>query len=476
MGGREAADALASVALSGNGGGRSRGAIPRRSVASPPASLIQQRVWRFHHLAPDNPAYNIAGAVRLEGPLDVASLARAVHEVSLRHESLRTTFALRDGELIQVVIEEPTQMEQLDLTTLPRAEGYDEGLALVDQKSRQAFDLVQGPLFRMSLMTLDEEDHLLFFGMHHIISDGWSVGVLQRDLRELYRAHSTGTVPKLPRLEIQYADFAVWQSDRLARGELDDQLEFWLGELEGAPRTLLSTDRPRPAIRTFAGSSLDLRLDPELGMRLKSLMHRLNVTPFAVLLSAFSAVLQAESGADDMVIGTPVAGRGHLDLEHLIGLFLNVIPLRLKLSQQSSFEKLVMTTRDSIMDAFMNQDVPFPEIADRLDPQPDDARPALFQVVFNMINTPGGRFELPGLRTSLVLPSQVSAKQDMTLYAIEDAGSFAFELVYNSGLFVEERVAAVLEKFLRVLEEAARDATRPIGHILDAASAQAPLG
>src|SRR6202158_2878745 len=286
-----------------------------------PLSFAQQRLWFLDQLEPDNPFYNLPQAIRLTGVLNAGALEQTIHAIIARHESLRTTFKSIDGTPAQVITESaPAEMPLTDLTNLPESERGAEARRLAAEESKRPFDLAQGPLFRASLLRLAEEDHVLLLTMHHIVGDGWSAGILFRELATLYAAFSAGNPSPLPELPIQYADFAVWQRNWLQGNVLEDQLAYWRSHLSGAPPVLeLSADKPRPPVQSFRGATLRLALSAKLSKDLKALSQREGVTLFMTLLAAYLLLLSRYTGRDDIVVGTDLASRSHIETEDLIG-------------------------------------------------------------------------------------------------------------------------------------------------------------
>ncbi|HZH99277.1 MAG TPA: condensation domain-containing protein, partial [Fimbriimonadaceae bacterium] len=305
-------------------------------------SFSQQRMWLLDQLEPDTPTYNISNAVRLAGRLNVESLGRSLKEIVSRHEALRTTFAAVDGEPVQVI--SPVTDVDLpidDLTTLPEAEREDEAKRRARQEARRPFDLERGPLFRAKLLRLGEEEHLLLLTMHHVVSDGWSMGVLWRELGALYGAFSEGKPSPLAELPIQYADYALWQRQWLTGEVLDSQLTYWKERLAELSPLELPTDRPRSAAQTHRGASQELVLSESLTEALRDLARREGATLFMVLLGAFQVLLSRYAGQEDVAIGTPIAGRTRAETEGLIGFFLNTLVMRTDLSGDPTFREVL---------------------------------------------------------------------------------------------------------------------------------------
>ncbi|HVR99644.1 MAG TPA: non-ribosomal peptide synthase/polyketide synthase, partial [Thermoanaerobaculia bacterium] len=422
-----------------------------------PLSFAQQRLWVLDQLKPGSAAYNIPLAVRLSGELPPDRLRRIFAGVVRRHESLRTTFASPEGRPVQVIGPPRVDLPVLDLAHLSEREREGEALALAWEEAGRPFDLERGPLLRLALVRLGDRDHLLLVTMHHIVSDGWSMGVLLREIGVLY---ADSPLPELP---VQYADFAVWQRSWLEGEVLEEQLAYWRRQLAGVPQVLeLPTDRPRPAVQTFRGSSLSLRLPAVLSERVRDLCRREGATPFMVLLAAWSALLGRHASQPEVLVGTPIAGRNRREIEGLIGFFVNTQVLRADLSEAPGFGGLVSRVRRAALDAYTHQDLPFDRLVEELVPERDLSRSPLFQVMFTLQNAPGGHLELPGLTLAPVMVESRTTKFDLTLGLQEGAGGFSGGLEYNTDLFDASTAARLGERFRTLLEAAAADLERPV--------------
>ncbi|MFP5288562.1 MAG: condensation domain-containing protein, partial [Thermoanaerobaculia bacterium] len=341
-------------------------AIPRRDwqPGEPrPLSFAQERLWFLDQLEPGSVAYNLAGAVRLSGPLDVAALAGAIGGIVSRHESLRTTFMERDGQVWQVVAESaPFTLPLLDLSSA----GEKEARRVATAEARRIYDLAHGPLARFALLRLGEREHVLLIGMHHIVSDGWSLNIFVRELDALYRSLATGEPAALPALPIQYSDFAAWQRQWLTEDVLGERLAWWTERLAGAPQVVeLPLDRPRPPVQSHRGAH-EVATFGGVGARVEDLSRRLGVTPFMTLMAGYSALLSRYGGRTDLVVGTPIANRAHAEVENLIGFFANMLALRVDLSGEPTFRELAGRVREMALGAFAHQDVPFERLVSEL--------------------------------------------------------------------------------------------------------------
>src|SRR5436190_4114463 len=315
-------------------------------------------------------------AERLQGRLDVAALERTLTEIFRRHEVLRTVFAVRGDQPVQVIQPETeVKIPIIDLVDLDESEREAEALRLVDEEAKRPMDLANGPLLRFILLRLGADDHIAVLTMHHIISDGWSMGIFEREVATLYEAFSTGKASPLEELRIQYADYAAWQRKSLQGEVLKTQLQYWRQQLQGAPPVLdLPTDRPRPAIQSFEGAVQSLNLGAELSEQLKRLGRGEGATLFMTLLAAFATLLRRYSGQEDIVVGTPIAGRNRIEIENLIGVFINTQVLRTDLSGDPTFRELLHRVREVALGAYEHQDLSFEKLVDELQPERSRSR------------------------------------------------------------------------------------------------------
>ena len=364
-----------------------------------PLSYAQERLWLLDQIGGVGTAYNMPAAVRLQGHLDVASLERSFATVVDRHEGLRTRFGVVEGAPVQVI--DPAGSFELaieDLSELAEGERRAAARERMHVLMQQPFDLERGPLFRAKLVRLSAEEHIAVVVMHHIVSDGWSIGVLIREVEALYAAYSQGRASPLPALPVQYADYAVWQRGWLQGEVLEQQVSYWKEHLNGAPAALeLPTDRPRPAVPSYRGAHHGFALPAELTASLNELARGEGATLFMVLLAAFNVVLSRWSGQRDIVVGSPIAGRTHRELEGLIGFFVNTLALRTDLSGDPSFRELLGRVKETALGAYAHQDLPFEKLVAELQPVRDLSRQPLFQVLFALQNVPQERLQLPGL-------------------------------------------------------------------------------
>jgi natural product biosynthesis luciferase-like monooxygenase protein len=431
-----------------------------------PLSFAQQRLWFLEQLEPGSAAYNVPAAVRLRGRLNVAALAQSLTEIARRHETLRTTFAAVDGQPVQIVAAaQELQPEFTDLGELPQAERETLIARLAVEEAQRPFDLSAGPLVRVRLLRLGAEEHVALLTMHHIISDGWSMGLLIKELGVLYDACARGAASPLGELPVQYADFAQWQRDSLRGTALDEQLAYWRDKLAGAPALELPTDRPRPAVQTFRGAKQPLAVGAPLAAALEQLGGRHGATLHMTLLAAFKTLLCRYTGQRDIVVGTPVAGRDEVELEELIGLFVNTLVLRTDLTGDPTFSEALRRVREVALDAYAHQHVPFERLVEELHPERDLSRNPLFQVCFILQNAPTAALELQDLTISPVRFDGGVSKFDLTLALEQGAGGLTGTVEYNSDLFDAATVERMAAHYVTLLEAAVADPSRRISEL-----------
>jgi amino acid adenylation domain-containing protein len=434
--------------------------IPRRvDNGLAPLSFPQERLWVMHQLAPEVPVYNMPGAVRLRQPLDVGRLHSRLDAVAARQESLRTTFPSLDGRPVQRVgPERAVPLELVDLRGVAERGREAECLRLAGAEARRPFDLTAGPLHRFVLYRLGAADHLLLVSAHHIVTDGWSMSVLWRELQ------ADGELPELP---ICYRDFAAWQRERLGGESLRRELAWWRRRLAGLPEALeLPTDRPRPTTLTHAGGAHRFRLDGALAEGLRALARREGVTEFMVLLAAFATLLHRYGGQWDIAIGSPVSGRNWPEVRSLIGVFLNTLVLRVEAAPGMAFRELLGRVRAAVSEAVAHQDLPFEEVVEELQPARDLTRTPLFQVMFNM------RREEDAVADARLPIHAGTAQYDLALDVLETSRSFDATLQYRSELFDRATVARMGAHLVRLAGSAVADAERPLSRLAMLAPAE----
>ncbi|MHC5747805.1 MAG: amino acid adenylation domain-containing protein, partial [Nostoc sp.] len=420
-----------------------------------PLSFAQQRLWFLNQLEPNSTAYNCPLAVRLTGMLHVPALEQSLNEIVQRHEALRTTFTSINGQAIQVITPTLTlKLSVVDLQEYPIIKQEAEVSRLADQETQLLFNLAQGPLLRTTLLHLSEQQYVLLFTMHHIISDGWSIGLLIKEVTALYEAFSKGKPSPLAELPIQYADFAVWQHQWLQGKVLQSQISYWRKQLEDAPRVLdLPTDHPRAAIRIFRGATYSFELSQELSVAINTLSQQQKSTLFMTLLAAFQTLLCRYTGSEDIVVGSPTANRNRDEIKELIGFFVNTLVLRTNLAGNPTFEELLNRVREMTLGAYAHEDLPFELLVDELQPQRNLSHTPLFQVAFVLQNVPISAFELPGLTLSSLTVPSVNADFDLNLDISETAEKIFCKLHYNTNLFESSTIKRMAGHFQALLQE-----------------------
>ncbi|HYG63482.1 MAG TPA: amino acid adenylation domain-containing protein, partial [Thermoanaerobaculia bacterium] len=450
---------------------REGGDLPLRPerVKEAPLSYSQERLWFLDLLMPGTSIYNMPSPLRIEGPIAPLRLERAFGELVRRHEALRTRFEERDGAPVQVVDPpRPWSLPVIDLSALPEAERRREADRWLLEEVAWPFDLTRGPLLRTLLLRLSLDEHVLLLTTHHIVSDGWSMGVLVREVITFYRTFAAGEPPTLPALPIQYPDFARWQRQRLNGQALADHLAYWREQLAGSPPSLdLALDRPRPAVQTYRGESVLVRMPAELTAGLKTIGLSERASLFMVLLAAFKLLLSRLSGQQDVVVGSPVAGRERREFEGLIGFFLNTLALRTDLSGRPTFRELLRRVRTVALEAYSHQEVPFEMLLADLQPERDLSRTPLFQVMFNMLNLPMEKVDVTGgVRIQLLGKHELESKFDLTVYVTEEPGEELFlHLLYNADLFDRPRIEELARQYQEVLTQVAGRPEGPIHRV-----------
>ena len=454
--------------------------IPQISRENPtesqtfPVSFAQQRLWILAQLEPDSPFYNMFKAVHLQGRINLEILERSLNEIIDRHEILRTNFQEVEATPVQVIAPHATlKISVIDLQGLSEQEQSEQLQLFATEDQLQPFDLTTGILLRVTFVQLKSESSALLLTMHHIISDGWSMGVLIKELSSLYQGFLLGHASVLPKLPIQYADFTLWQRQWL-QGEnqgfitIQNQINYWKQQLAAAPPLLeLPTDRPRPSVQTFRGGCLSFQIDERLTASLKELSHKSATTLFMTLMAAYVTLLFRHSDQNDILIGTPIASRNYQELEGLIGFFVNTLVMRTRLEGNPSFEELLKQVRSVCRNAYANQDVPFEQIIETLQIERSLSHSPLFQVMFVLQNVAMEELETPGLKISPLSLDNVNAKFDFALQMweinTEKGNSLQGFWQYNIDLFDQDRIARMSGHFQTLLEAIVANPQEPIG-------------
>jgi amino acid adenylation domain-containing protein len=433
-----------------------------------PLSYAQERLWFLDRLEQQSPAYNMPTALRLSGTLNVPALRKCLNEICARHEILRTTFpSTADGEPLQQI--GPVLPFDLPLVDLKHLDDDLRSMEIRRWKAevlQQCFDLAKGPLWRAVLIRLDDHDHILLACMHHIISDGWSMAILVREIVELYTVFSENRPHRLDALPLQYADYGIWQRKWLAGEVLDAQVEYWKTQLHDAPPLLeLPTDYPRPAVQSFHGGREQFELDPVLSDALEDLSRQHGVSLYMTLLATFALLLSRYSRMPEVVIGSPIAGRRHREIESLIGFFVNTLALRIDLDGNPSFAELLKRVRKLALDAYAHQDVPFEHLVNILRPERNLSHAPIFQVMFVFQNAPVDALNLTGLTLTPVETESETAKFDLTLCMGKgDQGIWGW-VEYRTDLFERATALRMIGQFQNLLRAAVNDPSSPISKL-----------
>lgn len=442
------------AALRGEQGLRMPPILPVARDRELPLSFAQQRLWFFDQLEPNSSAYNIQDAVRLAGRLDSRALEQTLSEIVRRHEVLRTSFPAVNGRPAQVIAEaRPMRLPIVDLSDLPQSQREAEASRLVAEEAVRPFRLDQGPLLRGGLLRLQEDDHILIFTVHHIISDAWSMGALVREVAALYAAFSAGSPSPLLEPRVQYADYAHWQREWLRGEVLDRHVSYWKERLDGIPAALLlPTDRPRPATQTFRGERHFLELSRPMTDAIKALSRHEGATLFITLLAAFKVLMRYYASQDDIVVGTNVANRNHSETGDMVGFFVNQLVLRSDLSGDPGFRELLSRVRRVALEAYSHQDLPFEKLVEELQPRRDMSRSLLFQVKFEMQEGISRILELPGLTLSPMESEHKVVRHDLHLSMWEREQRLSGALQYNIDLFSAGAIERIARDFVALLE------------------------
>jgi amino acid adenylation domain-containing protein len=442
--------------------------LPRATDERLPLSFAQQRLWFLEHLDPTGAAYNLCQAVRLIGRLDVAALRRSIEEIIERHEILRTSFPEPeiDGQPIQRIHDHARcDVPVLDLSALAHAAALERARALAHEAAERPFDLAHGPLLRTFLVAISASEHVLVVVAHHIVVDGWSIGNFISELAALYDDFSLGHPSRLPPLPVQYADYALWHRRWLEDGAAAAQMRYWHEQLRGAPPFLeLPTDRPRPAIQSARGGTVPIVIPAPLLAELRALSRAEGATLFITLLAAFQALLYRYTEQDDIVIGTPVANRTHVQTEALIGCFVNTLALRTDLSGDPTFRALVRRVREVALGGFAHQDLPFERLVQELQVPRDLGRAPVFQVMFSLQNFSPVVGELRGLRMEPLPIARHAANFDLELI-LEDGEEARGIIEYSLDLFDAATIERLAEHFLVLLRGAVADPGQRIARL-----------
>ncbi|EGJ32848.1 non-ribosomal peptide synthetase module, partial [Moorena producens 3L] len=429
----------------------------------------------LHQLEGISSTYNVPLALRLDGRIDIGALQAAVNDLVARHESLRTTFAETGGRPVQVIVDAP----DIPVRVSALADASDEELQhALEALVQTPFDLAGDALVRVHLLRAADDRNILLLLMHHIVSDGWSLGILARELAALYEGYCADSAVELPPLPVQYADYAVWQRGWLAGHELRRQLGYWEEQLDGAPALLaLPTDKPRPPVQSFNGAHINRTYTVELGDRLRALAGAEECTLFMLLLAAYNVLLARYTSEDDIVVGTPIAGRTRSEIEGLIGFFVNTLVLRTDLSDDPDFIEVMRRARETALAAYAHQELPFEKLVEELQPERDVSHPPLFQTLFVLQENLSDDIRFHGTEVTPLDFELGSAKFDLSLFMVEFEDGLTASFEYNTDLFEAETIERMLTHLGTLLEAIADNPARPVSELplLDAAGRERVL-
>ncbi len=428
---------------------------PEKRNSEIPLSFSQQRLWFLDQLAPGNAYYNIPSALRLHGHIDIGIIERSLNQIILRHEILRTVFKSEKGQPHQVVLPElKIRIASLDLSGSSEEEQRLETKKIAADEARQPFNLESGPLLRVKVIILKPDDHILLITIHHIIADGWSIGVLLNEFATLYQDFSTRKTSQLAGLPIQYADFSIWQRQRLQGEKLKEELEYWKNTIGINPPVLeLPADHPRPATQSFNGQTIKQHLSDNLAGNLIQLSRKEGTTLFMTLLAAFQTLLHRYTGQEEILVGSPIAGRTRSELENLIGFFVNTLVLKAEFGDTPTFKQLLRQVRETTLNAFMHQDLPFEYLVEALQPERDMSHSPLFQVAFVLQNTPFEMADLPEFNIIPIETENLTAKYDLTLTIAKTTEGMDCYFEFNTDLFESATILRMQTHFENILTE-----------------------
>ncbi len=440
--------------------------VPQHRNTNLPLSFAQQRLWFLHQLEPESAAYHVPLTWRLSGPLDVGALQQSIQVVVDRHESLRTSFPMVANQPIQVITPSLTvPFRQEDLQAEPEKGREEKTQSLIHKEIARPFDLATGPVLRVFLLCLDKTDHILVLTLHHIVSDGWSIGILYRELEACYVAIAARTVPTLTPLPIQYADFAIWQRNWLQGEVLDAQMQYWCEQLADLTPLAFPTDFVRPPIQKYQAACQEIFLPPRLQQALHILSQDQGCTNATTLLAAFMVLLAKYTGQTDLVVGMPIANRNRQEIEGLIGFFVNSLVIRTDATGNPTFQVFIDRVQATTLSAYDHQDVPFERIVEELQPERDTSRNPLFQVLFAVQNAKNDGLQLPGFTISRVTTASRTTRMDFECHIREHQDGLFISILYRRDLFTPNTMEQFGRHYQCVLEEVVRDPTQRLSQI-----------
>jgi NRPS condensation-like uncharacterized protein len=418
-----------------------------------PLSFAQQRLWFLDKLSPQNSAYNLPAAVRLKGQLNLPALQQTFNEIVRRHEVLRTAFAEINGQPAQVISPDiKFNVTVINLQNLPELEQKIAVEKLAVEEAQRPFNLTQAPLFRATLLQLNDAEYVLLLTMHHIISDGWSMGVVVREVGAVYEAFSTSKSSPLPELPVQYGDFSSWQRQNLQGEKLEKQLAYWKQQLTGV-LDVLPTDRQRSSVQNFRGSEQSFVISASLTESLKTLIQQEEVTLFMILLAVFKALLYCHTKQENLAIGSPIANRSRVELEGLIGFFVNTLVLKIDIAGNPTFRELLSRVRQTTLEAYAHPDVPFEKLVEELQPERNLSYNPLFQTWFVLQNAPMPPLELAGLTLSVLEFSAGTSRHDLSLTCWEIPEGIQGLFEYKTDLFEAVSIERMVRNFQTIIHQ-----------------------
>jgi amino acid adenylation domain-containing protein len=430
-----------------------------------PLSFSQTGMWFMEQLAPNSAAYNIAATIRFTGKLQKEALQRSLNELVRRHESLRTTFQNTGEELVRIVTPELVlKIPEMDLRNIPSTSRLEEAKRILKEEAGRPFNLAQGPLIRVLILRLDEQDHVLLLNIHHAVSDQWSMGVIAREMTSFYNGQCEGAASCANSLPVQYSDFAAWQGKWLNSADWETQLSYWKRKLANFQPLEFPTDRARPPVQTFHGAHDRLSLSKETIDGLKRLSAQENATLYMAFLAAFKALLLRYYGQEDIAIGSPIANRNRIEWEEVVGTFINILVLRTDLSGNPTFREVLQRVRKVILEAFSHQEIPFQKLVEELQPKRETTRPPLVQVLFNFHHAPPGNIDLASLSWVPFEIDQWASQFDISV-TIDTEITRKIWMGYNTDLYDAETIARLLKHYKKFIEEALSNPDQPIQKI-----------
>lgn len=432
-----------------------------------PASCTQERLWFLDRFAPGTATYTMVTTVRLTGPLSLEALQQSIHALVQRHESLRTIFKEENDRPVQIVRERmDVPVVLVDLSGHSEAAANQKAMQFIERQVREPFDLAQGPLFRVHLIRLAPQEHLLLLCIHHIIGDGWSNGILCDELCTLYNDAKAGRISNLAPLPIQFADYALWERQRLERGELDGQIEQWRQLLAGAPALLeLPTDRPRPQAESHRGQRLQFQMNPALVDGLKKLARSEGGTLYMAMLSIFNILLFRHSGQSDIVVGTPVANRNRSEIEGVVGFFANTLPMRVRFEAQQNIRNIIRLVREAALSLYATSEVPFERLVQELRPARNLSHAPIFQVMFSYDSTPARHWNLDGIEARIIKIDTATSKFDLMFHFEDSPQEMNGSLEFNTDLFNLDSAQRMVQHFLALASAAIETPEQPIASL-----------